>query len=123
MSLRGIAPALDVHGLKCDAEGCGYADMSVPFEDYLKHLEAPCPKCGAPLLTVEDMIATLHVIKALRDVPRGAKPDIGLAVKLDGTGLENMTVELGPSKADPIEESMQRSSDNRRRFMDEGYEE
>ena len=45
---------LNVKGLKCDAEDCDYIDMDINTEDYEQYIDAPCPKCGAPLLTQAD---------------------------------------------------------------------
>ena len=42
----------DIHGLKCDNPHCDYCNPKIPFEDYSKYLNYPCPKCGEPLLTM-----------------------------------------------------------------------
>ncbi len=44
-----------VIGLKCDVEGCDYRDDTIHKNDYKMYLNAPCPKCGASLLTKEDL--------------------------------------------------------------------
>ena len=44
---------VQVGGIKCDAEGCGFHDDSVQFSEYSNYVGMPCPKCGANLLTKE----------------------------------------------------------------------
>lgn len=51
-------------GLKCDAPGCDFRDETILAEDYEKWVNAPCPKCGANLLTQEDF----ELSKVLRDI-------------------------------------------------------
>lgn len=41
-------------GLKCDAPECDYKDATIDPDDYAKWVNAPCPKCGANLLTQAD---------------------------------------------------------------------
>ncbi len=53
--------AMDVIGLKCDAEGCDYRDSTIHKRDYKLYLNAPCPECGASLLTEKD----LHSLRIL----------------------------------------------------------
>lgn len=83
---------IGVSGIQCDAPGCGYNDPSVVRLDYDKYLNAPCPKCGAPLLTEADMLA----LKALEaevalvnhvagDLPDGERLKMHLAMRGDGT--------------------------------------
>lgn len=53
------APEMDesnFDGLQCDAPTCDWSDMTIPFEDYEKHVNAPCPKCGSNILTERDFI-------------------------------------------------------------------
>ena len=49
-------PAIKANGggLKCDNPLCDYMDMSIPTDEYKKYVDAPCPKCGANLLTKAD---------------------------------------------------------------------
>ena len=49
------------YGMKCDAEGCGWSDMTVPRSAYPDYLNAPCPSCGATLLTDEDWQLVLNM--------------------------------------------------------------
>lgn len=46
---------MEISGIKCDARGCDYRDDDAKYEEYEKWLNKPCPKCGANLLTGEDM--------------------------------------------------------------------
>ena len=55
---------MNVGGIKCDNEKCDFKDMSVLFEDYDQWLNKPCPKCGANLLTAQD----LFTVKTLMDI-------------------------------------------------------
>lgn len=44
-------------GIKCDAKGCGWSDMSVQFDAKTlgrEWLGVPCPKCGSNLYTEAD---------------------------------------------------------------------
>jgi len=80
-------------GLKCDAKECDYIDMSIKFEDYPKYINAPCPKCGAPLLTQADYdtVSALHnlfsnpIMNALEKMI-GDKKGTSLKISLDGSG-------------------------------------
>lgn len=56
--------ALKIAGLKCDADGCDYSDDTIHIQDYKMYLNAPCPKCGANLLTEKDM-ATVKFLLVL----------------------------------------------------------
>jgi hypothetical protein len=56
------AAVIDVRGLKCDAPGCGYeqdwpSTKRSGMHGYRAWVNAPCPRCGANLLTEEDMRA------------------------------------------------------------------
>ena len=98
---------LGIEGIKCDAEGCDYEDMSIAWgttpEEILavndEYLNKPCPKCGASLLTPEDhavikmMVETLPTITDLEDAlieelgedhPMNQK--VKADVKMDGSG-------------------------------------
>jgi hypothetical protein len=82
-----------IKGLKCDAEGCGYEDHDTRYEDYEKYVNAPCPKCGANLLTEADLAATKAIIagadwlnQMVGDVPEGGK-QINVRMDMDGSGI------------------------------------
>lgn len=52
-----------VKGIKCDNEECGWKDPTVPYEDYPKYIDKPCPCCGANLLTRQDYLVTKRIIE------------------------------------------------------------
>ena len=56
---------LNISGLKCDNPNCDYNDPSVPFSDYEKSVNKPCPKCGDNLLTQDDYNQTLQMVQAV----------------------------------------------------------
>jgi hypothetical protein len=68
---------IQVGGLKCDAEGCDYTDTDAKMEDYEQYVNAPCPKCGAPLLTEEDM-AAVKQMHEMADLINGMGPNLEL---------------------------------------------
>jgi len=86
---------IQVGGLKCDAEGCDYTDTDAKMEDYEQYVNAPCPKCGAPLLTEEDM-AAVKQMHEMADLINGMGPNLELgasdAINLDGGGSSTMVV-------------------------------
>lgn len=45
---------IEVQGLKCDKEGCGYIDMSIPLSEYKDNINKECPLCSSVLLTQQD---------------------------------------------------------------------
>ena len=51
-----------VYGIKCDS--CDYSDMSVPYENYPQYVDKPCPECGTPLLTSEQLQDVENSIQA-----------------------------------------------------------
>lgn len=57
---------IQAHGIKCDAPGCGWNDMTVPFDKDTFH-NKPCPRCNASLLTDADYkaIARAETLAAL----------------------------------------------------------
>ncbi len=82
----------NIGGLKCDAHGCDYRDDDAKFEDYDKYLNAPCPKCGASLLTEADLAAVKAMIAGAEWLNKlvGDVPDEGqlrFAIDMDGSGV------------------------------------
>jgi|TARA_B110000196_G_scaffold318867_1_gene335252 DNA-directed RNA polymerase subunit RPC12/RpoP len=87
--VAGKRASFGISGIKCDREGCGFADMTVPFSDYPKWLDEACPSCGDPLLTkehlqeVEAMIMTTEILnniddealKEIGELARNLKPE------------------------------------------------
>lgn len=69
----GKRASFGISGIKCDRDGCTYADMSVKLEDYPEWLNKPCPVCGDPLLTqehldeVNTMIMTTQIMNEIDD--------------------------------------------------------
>lgn len=83
----------NISGVKCDAKGCDYVDDTARLEDYEKYLNAPCPKCGAPLITEADLLHVQKMVKladvinaAVGPVPDGS-PVMFAKVEMDGTGI------------------------------------
>lgn len=81
-------------GIKCDAPGCGWADWSVKREDYDSYRNAPCPACGANVLTDADWKALLRFERIVRWInilfgwwPRNARSQWkSMSFSSDGTG-------------------------------------
>lgn len=51
-----------IGGLKCDTPTCNYRDDSINVGEYESYINAPCPKCGASLLTPEDFATVQHTM-------------------------------------------------------------
>lgn len=84
---------LHIRGIRCDAPGCGWKDMSADIsKDLASWLDRKCPQCGAPLLTVEDYAAVQAAIAAaaLINMESGPIPDdketVFMPIEMDGTG-------------------------------------
>lgn len=89
---RDPVVAIDIHGLKCDAPGCGWADPSVSLESYPDYVNAACPECGANVLTPADFRAVLRILQVTNWVnrwlwwlPKSGKPR-SYSANLDGRG-------------------------------------
>lgn len=86
-------------GLKCDNPSCNFVDMSIAIEDYDKWLNAPCPKCGANLLTQEDLdtvkmiIVISKLVQASEYENKGVDGKATLHFNFDGTGNAEMSIE------------------------------
>ncbi len=88
------AAAVQITGLKCDADGCDYKDMTISFEDYEQYINAPCPECGANLLTEADY-ETVKVLTGIVNTlnekyPPPHDPNEPIArftVDFDGSGI------------------------------------
>lgn len=84
-----------IKGLKCDNPNCSWNNPDIPFEDYEKWLNAPCPLCGRPVLTQKDMNVVMAMIKMrdskiIQGVEKvsqlfGTKEKI-YRIEMDGTG-------------------------------------
>jgi hypothetical protein len=77
---------MKIFGLKCDAAGCDYQDMSITRDMYEACINLPCPTCGAPLLTQADYDAILQLEKVEKN-PLFSMMGIDVNVSLDGTGM------------------------------------
>lgn len=88
------AAAIQIAGLQCDADGCDYEDLNINVNEYNKYVNAPCPKCGANLLTEADY-ETVKVIAGIVDTlneeyPPPHDPNEPIArftVNMDGSGI------------------------------------
>lgn len=55
--------SINIYGLKCDTEGCGYRDDTIKFEDYPQHIMTTrCPRCNNVLLTQFEYDRSLKTI-------------------------------------------------------------
>ena len=66
----------DIHGLKCDKPGCNWNDMSVPYTDYEKSIDKPCPDCGSNLLTQSDYDQVLKMVQAVEMINMYSAEDL-----------------------------------------------
>lgn len=83
-------------GLKCDAEGCGWADMTIPRPAYPDYLNAPCVNCGAPILTDEDWQFVQQVERAAAWVKDNAS---AFGIDLNGPSGPLVEIEYDSFKA------------------------
>ena len=84
----------DITGLKCDATDCDYEDDDAKFEDYERYLNAPCPKCGANLLTEADLVAVKAIMAGadwlnlmVGDVTETDGEVVNIRMDMDGSGI------------------------------------
>lgn len=84
-----------IKGIKCDNPDCDFRDDTVKYEDYPLWLNKPCPKCGANLLTKEDLETTKTLIKIVNIINRVMRPfmfnfkkgkQVKISVEMNGTG-------------------------------------
>lgn len=86
------AVELNIRGIKCDNPNCDYRNDKVEFKDYEKWLNKPCPKCGANLLTKEDLEMTKALINvaniANKVLPKQNNEEerIKAIIEMNGTG-------------------------------------
>lgn len=91
-----------ISGIKCDAPGCDYIDHEGTLENYPAYLNAPCPKCGANLLTQADLDTTLALVatcKAINSAFAGViKPTeepqarVRIRAHMDGSGIPRFEI-------------------------------
>jgi len=83
---------LEISGIKCDNPECDYKDETAKFEDWPLWLNKPCPKCGANLLTEEDM-TTIRFLMGLVDFanqhmkPAKESKTVRIPIEMNGTGI------------------------------------
>lgn len=80
---------MEVYGLKCDNTECDWSDMTIPFEDYEKNVNAPCPECGENILTEEDYNQLVQMKQATEMVN-----------KMSPEQIEAMVANLSPEQID-----------------------
>lgn len=98
---------VSVSGIKIKCDSCDYAE---PFESvdeemviatYEKYLNAPCPKCGAPLLTQADfdllkkVVAGVNALNQLATDAIKNGPTEKIHLSTDGKGNLKMSDESG----------------------------
>lgn len=97
------AVKLDVIGLKCDTNHCGYREEGrvLTYKYIRENIDRPCPMCGASLLTPEDAHSTM-LLKAITTITNIAlfpwmlitlpirifmkDKDARMSVEMNGTG-------------------------------------
>jgi hypothetical protein len=89
---------LNIRGIKCDNQECDFMQNGVEYKDYPAWLNKPCPKCGANLLTQEDLDAVKILIQAvdlINFVTKPLLPDtesirpVKFTAEMNGTGTVN----------------------------------
>lgn len=105
-----------IGGLKCDTATCDYRDDQITVDQYESYVNAPCPKCGASLLTPEDFAVVQHTLLVTEFINSLSSEELSelinipiedldttetgtLSMELNGTGDVQMTL----SKNDPKE--------------------
>lgn len=89
---------INVIGIKCDH--CDYRKEGVKFEDYPQWLNKPCPKCGANLLTQEDLdsikmlFSFAELVNAIIPEPENIK--VSGFIEMDGTGKMDFKISQCP---------------------------
>ena len=96
---------MDVHGLKCDNPKCDWEDMTIPYEDYEKNVNAPCPECGENILTEKDYNEILQMKNAVEMVKNMSEEDIN-------NMLQNLTPDQMDQALDFMNDTFVKKSDN-----------
>ena len=65
-----------VVGIKCDEPNCDFINRDVQVTEYEDWIDAPCPKCGASLLTQADYDAIMKMKKIVDFINRFPMPRI-----------------------------------------------
>ncbi|EWG08878.1 hypothetical protein [Cytobacillus firmus] len=88
-----------IGGLKCDSPTCDYKDDSITLEQYESYIDAPCPDCGAPLLTLEDynqvqkILSLVDLVNSLPEPTEDSKEKGKISFEFNGTGKVNVKIE------------------------------
>lgn len=95
---------MNIRGLKCDAPGCGWADMGIPVGDYPLHINRACPKCGANVLTTADFRAVYRMMRItnwmnrwLWWLPRTSRPKT-YSASMNGSGKTRFVEKAPPDR-------------------------
>ena len=67
-SSKSDAIQLTHSGLKCDNSSCDWRDDNISPEVWHKYINAPCPKCGQNILTLEDFDKAMLFFKVVSKV-------------------------------------------------------
>jgi len=110
------AVTIESMGIKCDAPECDYHDANAVFDidNPEEWLDRPCPKCGASLLTQEDLntiIASRKMMDAINEMAErmGLVPDdsevdesdmVAVTMDYNGTGKPDVSVEIKEGNKD-----------------------
>jgi hypothetical protein len=93
-------------GIKCDNPKCDWKDMSIEWIDFdttvKEWLNKPCPKCGANLLTEEDVESTRKMLfvmetmeEIMTDLGMNSENTEHMKMMSDGTGDKKIISESG----------------------------
>lgn len=93
-----LPEGLDVHGLKCDNPNCNWSDMSVPFSDYEKSINKPCPECGENLLTQDDYDQVIQIKQAMELMATFSEEDLNNIV----SGLSEEEIDAALDKMNQL---------------------
>lgn len=87
-----------ISGLKCDNNPCGYRDDTISVEEYESYINAPCPECGAPLLTQADydqvqlILSAVEMVNALPKATSDSEGTAAVSFEMNGTGSVDIKV-------------------------------
>ncbi len=71
---------MNVKGVKCDEDGCGWRKDGVDIKEWLK---VPCPKCGKGEIITEEEMRLLEVFRGLEMIGKALFPGPTANVELD----------------------------------------
>jgi hypothetical protein len=90
-------------GLKCDTDGCDFVDLAIKYKEYKKMINAPCPQCGASLLTAEDYLMVKKLMTSIKianlipspiwkKINKDNSQEQTIRVSFDGSGIPALKV-------------------------------